>query len=54
MENNQYNDITISPADNMQHVNISRQLTDNQTIRLSLIIRVPTTVYIDNISLTNP
>ena len=53
MENNQYNDITISPSENMQHVTISRQLTSSQNIRLSLIIRVPSKVYLDNISLIN-
>ena len=53
MENNQYNDITISPSENMQHVTISRQLTSSQNIRLSLIIRVPAKVYLDNISLIN-
>ena len=53
METNQYNDITISPSENMQHVTISRQLTSSQNIRLSLIIRVPSKVYLDNISLIN-
>lgn len=52
-ETNQYNDITISPNESMQHITISRQLTSIQTIRLALIVRNPTTVYLDNISLTN-
>ena len=53
METGQYNDVFISPNESMQHISISRQLTSSQTIRLSLIVRTPTTIYLDNVSLTN-
>ena len=51
-DNNLYNDITILSQDNPQTITISRTITNDSTLEFILILRTPTTVYIDNIILT--
>ncbi len=49
LENNQYNDVTISPSGTSQEISISRTITSSSSLRLLVIIRTPVTVYVDNV-----
>ena len=50
-ENNQFNDVTISPSETSKEISISRTINSSSTLELLVIIRVPITVYVDNIRL---
>lgn len=49
--NDKYNDVTISSNVTSQEISISRTTTSSSTLKLLLIIRVPVTVYVDNVRL---
>lgn len=48
VESNKFNDISIPYSGNIQSIRLSRTVTSNSTLRCYLIIREPTTVYVDN------
>lgn len=51
IETNKFNDITIPPNESMQKIMITRTIQSTSKLKFYLIIREPTTVYIDNITL---
>ena len=50
-ETNQNTTISIPPNNSMQKITVSHTLTDTSSLIFYLILREPTTVYIDNITL---